>query len=292
MKNVIPIAGLGSKSGLIINDDCLGVMREMDSEFVDLVVTSPPYDKMRGYHGLASDFEAISIELARILKTGGVIVWVVGDQTKNVCESLTSFRQAIFFVEQAGLNLYDTMIFKKIQVLPLSHRRYEQEFEYMFVFSKGRPKTFNPLKVPCVNPGQKKTTAYKAASLDDKGSKVYGKAGKTFYNGLDKMRGNVWEYPVGYVNSSPDDIAFKHPAIFPENLVADHVLTWSNEGDTVFDPFLGSGTVLKVALLLDRIAIGVEISKEYCEVARSRCEAHQNLFGGVKANENLELFNP
>jgi len=258
----------------LFNDDCLKIMREMGGDCIDLVLTSPPYDNLRNYNGFAWNFEEIAIELSRILKPGGVIVWVVGDQTKNGCESLTSFKQAIFFVERAGLNLYDTMIYQR-HGLPLSHRRYEQDFEYMFIFSKGIPKTFNPLKDPCRYSEITKSIGHGSASVGEKNSKNGGKQHKSFAIKENKIRGNVWTYPVGWMQSSCDDIAFQHPAIFPEKLAADHILSWSNEGDTVLDPFAGSGTTLKVAELLKRQTIGIEISREYCDIIQRRLNTEQ-----------------
>jgi len=263
----------------LIHGDCLEVMRSMSDEFIDLVVTSPPYDQLRKYNGFKWDFEAIALELARILKIGGVIVWVVGDQTRHGCESLTSFKQAIFFVEQAKLRLHDTMIYQR-HGLPLSHPRYEQEFEYMFVFSKCKPKTFNPIRIPCAYSGSTKMIGHGSASTTEKSGKLGGKNHKAWEIHDERIKGNVWHYGVGWAQSSKDKIAFQHPAIFPEKLAADHILSWSNEGDTVLDPFAGSGTTLKMALQLGRQAIGIEISEEYCEIARQRIEA------AMKVEEN------
>jgi site-specific DNA-methyltransferase (adenine-specific) len=260
----------------LLQGDCVSVMKIFEDELIDLVVTSPPYDNLREYQGFSFDFESTALELARVLKPGGVIVWVVSDQTKNGCESLSSFKQAIFFVEKAGLNLYDTMIWQK-QPLPLTHRRYEQHFEYMFIFSKGIPKTFNPIMDDSIFAGQIRPLANKSASLNDRNSKVYGKEGKINITKATKMRGNIWNYPVGWMQSSKDEIAFQHPAIFPEQLSADHIKSWSNEGDLVLDPFCGSGTTLKSAMQLNRNAIGIEISPEYCDIARQRIEQSQDL---------------
>jgi site-specific DNA-methyltransferase (adenine-specific) len=263
----------------VIHGDCVSVLKTFESDKIDLVVTSPPYDNLREYQGFSFDFESTALELARVLKPGGVIVWVVSDQTKNGCESLSSFKQAIFFVEKAGLNLYDTMIWQK-QPLPLTHRRYEQHFEYMFIFSKDIPKTFHPIMDDSIFTGQIRPLANKSASLNDRNSKVYGKEGKINITKATKMRGNIWNYPVGWMQSSKDEIAFQHPAIFPEQLAADHLLSWSNEGDLVLDPFCGSGTTLKVAMQLNRNAIGIEISQEYCQIIKQRIEQSQDLLTG------------
>ena len=134
--------------------NCLETMNRMSEDFVDLTVTSPPYGELRTYNGYSFDFEQIAKELYRVTKKGGVVVWVIGDQTKNGSESGTSFRQALFFKE-CGFNLHDTMIYQKQNYVPLTHNRYEQSFEFMFVFSKGKPKTFNPIRIPCKGAGKK-----------------------------------------------------------------------------------------------------------------------------------------
>lgn len=253
----------------VIHGECSEIMQYMPSESVDLTVTSPPYDDLRDYNGYSFPFEDIAKELYRITKEGGVVVWVVADQTKNFCESLTSFKQAIFFVEECGFNLLDTMIYKKIGSPPPypNMRRYGNIFEYMFVFSKGKPKTFNPIK--------------------DRRNKIYGKINKgntvRQKDGTTKKvrdyvpqkygsRFNVWEYHVGKNKDTKDEIAMIHPARFPEDLAKDHILTWSNEGDIVFDPMCGSGTTLKQAYLNNRYFIGIDISYEYVELSRKRIE--------------------
>jgi DNA modification methylase len=130
----------------IICGDCLEVMKKIPDGSVDLVLTSPPYDNLRTYNGYNFDFEGIAKELHRVTKDGGVIVWVVGDATIKGSETGTSFKQALYFKE-IGFNLHDTMIYHKNNYPPLTHNRYEQCFEYMFVFSKRYLKSFNPIMV-------------------------------------------------------------------------------------------------------------------------------------------------
>ena len=245
----------------IYNMDCLEGMRVLDDNFIDLTVTSPPYDNLRKYNGYSWDFESIAKELYRVTKQGGVVVWVVGDATINGSETLTSFKQVLFFKE-IGFNVHDTMIYLK-KTPPLTHRRYEQEFEYMFVLSKGKPKTFNPILIP-------------KKYMDIREYKTVGRNKNNEYNiGFSsqketKIKGNVWEYGVGWRKSTKDKIAFKHPAIFPEQLAKDHILSWSNEGDVVMDIFMGSGTTAKMCKLTNRNYIGFEISEEYCQIAEER----------------------
>lgn len=244
--------------------DCCQLMKDFDSACIDLTVTSPPYEALRDYNGFTFDLKRLIVHLYRCTKIGGVIVWVVGDQTVNGSESGESFRQALSFMEY-GFKLNDTMIYQKEHPKPeITGYRYQTAFEYMFVFSKGTPKTFNPLKVPCKNAGQSYTSSTK--TLKD-GSKI---GYNSPYIRQDKVKNNVWSYPVGYMQSSKDAIAFQHPAIFPEQLAEDHILSWSDSGDLVFDPFMGSGTVAKMALKNGRHYLGCEISSEYLAIANQR----------------------
>ena len=199
---------------------------------VDLTVTSPPYDDLRDYEkSLVWNFDVfkkVAQRLYNITKEGGVVVWVVGDKTIKGSESGTSFKQALYFKE-IGFNLHDTMIYQSDKP-PLSHNRYEQKFEYMFVFSKGKPKTFNPIMEECKYAGSSK----KARTFRQNGNELEethnkGKVKK------EKIKGNVWIYSTGYNKSSKDKIAFKHPAVFPEKLAEDHIKSWSNEGELVMD---------------------------------------------------------
>ena len=247
----------------LFNEDALETMARMQNDSVDLVVTSPPYDGMRLYNGYSFDFENIAKELFRVLKLGGVIVWIVGDETVNGSESGTSFKQALYF-KGIGFNLYDTMIYSKKNYIPLTHKRYEQQFEYMFVFSKGKPKTFNPLMKDNKQVGQIKGGNFRQYK-DVKGSRH-----KDIGVKKESIKPNIWVYNVGMANSTKDKIAFEHPAIFPEQLANDHIISWSNEGDLVYDPFAGSGTTGKMAILNNRKCVMSEISKEYCDIINRR----------------------
>jgi len=264
----------------LICGDCLEVLKGFDKEIIDLVVTSPPYDNLRKYKGYSFDFERIAFELGRVLKPGGVIVWVVNDQTLNGSESLTSFKQAIFFVEHVGLNLHDTMIWHK-QPQPMNHRRYEQHFEYMFVLSKGKPKTFNGIQEPSTYAGTVKRftrhldCANESTSKTKKAIEFFNKKCKAMIVNNLKLKGNIWYIPVGGSHTTKDRLAFQHPAIFPEKLAHDHIISWSNEGDIILDPFMGSGTTGIAAKNLGREFIGIEISPEYFEIAKQRIEKAQ-----------------
>jgi site-specific DNA-methyltransferase (adenine-specific) len=242
-------------------DNCV-LIKDLPDNCIDLTVTSPPYDNLREYNGYSFDFETLVKELYRVTKQGGVVVWIVSDATVNGSETGTSFRQALFFKE-VGFNLHDTMIWAKDTMTFPDNTRYGNAFEYMFVFSKGSPKTFNPIR-----------------DKENKwsGTKIHGTSrgvdGKTFRKSNDGKtsvaemgaRLNVWQQTG--VRSSNE--RFGHPAPFPERLVKDHIISWSNEGDVVFDPFMGSGTTALCARLLGRKYIGFEISQEYVDMANTR----------------------
>ena len=243
------------------NEDCLDTMARMPDNFIDLTVTSPPYDNLRTYNGYSFDFEAVAKELYRVTKHGGVVVWVVGDATIKGSETGTSFRQALFFKE-CGFNLHDTMIYQKANPMPLPSNRYNPSFEYMFVLSKRKPTTTNLLVEPCVSYGKKNKLAHR------KGSNGVLENGTGFNKDIHshKVRQNVWCILKDYVD------VVDHPAKFPEALANDHILSWSNENDIVYDPFMGSGTTAKMAILNKRNWIGSEISEEYCQIIERRID--------------------
>lgn len=248
----------------IYNESNLDTMARMPDNCIDLTVTSPPYDNLRDYKGYSFEFEEVAKELCRITKPGGVVVWVVGDATKDGSESGTSFRQALYFM-QLEFNLHDTMIYAKNNYVPLTHNRYEQQFEYMFVFSKGKPKVFNPLKERSTYAGTKNKPKYQHGTDGVRRDANTPKPISDF-----KIKPNIWFYDTGNYKGTLDEIAFDHPATFPEDLSRDHIMTWSNEGDLVYEPFGGSGTTAKMAYLLNRRCIMSEISKEYCELSVKR----------------------
>lgn len=258
------------KLNYIYNENCLDTMAKMPDGFVDLTVTSPPYDNLRDYKGYSFDFESIAKELFRITAVGGVVVWVVGDQTVEGSETGTSFRQALY-LKEVGFRLHDTMIYDKGKVVFPDANRYHNCWEYMFVFSKERPKTTNLI----ADRKNKHLTERKQSSFRQKDGTIKQKEVKpTPEIGI---RYNIWQYPNGFMQSSADKIAFEHPAIFPEKLAHDHIVSWSKEGDIVYDPFMGSGTTAKMAKLLKRNYIGSEISKEYCDIAQARLDATTQL---------------
>lgn len=249
----------------IYNESNLDTMARMLDNCIDLTITSPPYDDLRNYKGFSFPFEDVAKELLRITKPGGVLVWVVGDSTKNGSESLTSFKQALFF-NSIGFNVHDTMIYQKLSGLPLNHNRYEQDYEFMFVLSKGKPKTFNPIKVKTIT-NEKRDSFF--GTHDEKNNKRRSGAKRTDTK-PEKIKGNIWGYRTGLYHSTYDAIAFKHPAVFPEQLATDHIQSWSNEGDVIYEPFGGSGTVAKMCYLLNRKCIVSEITKDYCELSVQR----------------------
>ena len=259
----------------IYNENCLATMQKLPTNFIDLTVTSPPYDDLRTYNsrirGVKSQFngytfplEEIAKELFRVTDEGGVLVWIVGDATIEGNETGTSFRQVLFFKE-CGFNLFDTMIYlKPPRGACGNNNTYWQSFEYMFILSKGYPKTIALIK----------DRENKEARNGDNGTKRlqngellqlkrggYGEFGR---------RTNVWEYNIGKGHSASDEFAHEHPAIFPEKLAKDHIISWSNIGDLIYDPMMGSGTVAKMCVLTDRNYLGSEINKNYCKIASKR----------------------
>ena len=267
----------------IYKENCLDTMKRMDDNFIDLTVTSPPYDNLRNYKGYTFDFENIAKELYRVTNKGGVVVWIVNDATINGSETGTSFKQALYFKE-IGFNLHDTMIYYRVSPYP-SNNRYNQVFEYMFVLSKAKPNTFNPVKQ------YKSQNSFKGVSLSishrqKEGSvkKICNQEYQRFTLSQSKLlkdSENIWYVPSGYMLSTTDKIAFEHPAVFPEKLASDHIISWSNEKDIVYDPFMGSGTTAKMAILNNRQYIGSEISKEYCNIIYKR-------LNGVLSQPKLE----
>lgn len=236
-------------------------LRELPDKCVDLTVTSPPYDQLRTYKGFSWDFDALVAELYRVTKEGGVIVWIVNDATVKGSETGSSFRQALAFKDM-GFNLHDTMIWKKTGTAFPSSVRYYSNFEYMFVFSKGKPKTINLIADRINKHAGGRVTATERrvdGSIRESQGKKIGRKIKRI-----GVRYNVWEISQAMGNPS------KHPAVFPERLVTDHIISWSNPGDLVLDPFMGSGTTAVAAIKTRRMYIGFECSAEYCEIAEKR----------------------
>jgi len=251
--------------GKIYHENCIATMDKMPDEYVDMTITSPPYDDLRSYNGYEFPIDEIAESLFRKTKDGGVVIWVVGDKTVNGSETLTSFRHALIF-KDAGFNVHDTMLYVKNNPIPSDcGKRYRQCFEYMFCFSKGQPKTFNPITAPTKSAG----TKIKAFRITERGrgnvpDEDIGREIKS-----ERKISNIFTYNVG-TSSSRDRIAFEHPAIFPEQLVEDQIRTWTNEGDLVYDCFMGSGTTGKIAEMLDRRWLGSEISADYVRLAERR----------------------
>ena len=249
----------------IHNESCLDTMAKMPDDFIDLTITSPPYDNLRTYNESLDwgehIWKPVIQDLFRVTKQGGVVVWIVGDATIKGDETGTSFKQALYF-KDIGFNLHDTMIWHKTAIFPhhLNAQRYKPQFDYMFVFTKGIIQTYNPIHdIPNESAG-KTLNIRKKIKTSDNGR--YNGRTKTLQISDFRMRDNVWrEGRAGYKG---------HPAPMPEKLANDHIVSWSNEGDLVYDPFMGSGTTAKMAILNKRNFIGSEISKDYCDIAEKR----------------------
>lgn len=250
----------------LYNADCLEIMPTIPDNSIDLTVTSPPYDNLRTYNNSLEwgehIWKPIIQELYRITKSGGVVVWVVGDATIKGSETGTSFKQALYFKE-VGFNLHDTMIYLK-SMPPLTHNRYEPNFEYMFIFCKFKINTFNGIVEEKKYLDKRENRNFRRESNGEY-DKGFSKKETT-----KKLKTNVWKIFAG--GGANDKYASEHPAVFPEQLANDHIISWSNENDIVFDPFLGSGTTGKMAILNNRNFIGIEKDKTYFEIARKRID--------------------
>jgi len=255
--------------GKIYHENCIETLGRMPNDLIDMTITSPPYDDLRDYNGYHFPVEGIAASLYHKTKPGGVVIWVVGDRTLNGDETLTSFRHAITF-QEAGFKVHDTMIYAKNNPIPSDcGKRYRQCFEYMFCFSKGQPAKFNPITQEI-----RQEKAFKSFRITKVGRNDLAhdhiapkvrKVDNIFYYGDSE----IFYYNVG-TSSSKDKIAFEHPAIFPEQLALDQISTWTNEGDIVYDCFMGSGTTAKAAQLLGRQWIGSEVSEDYVRLAETR----------------------
>lgn len=244
-------------SNLVLGD-CVKIMQYMDDDSVDLTVTSPPYDDLRGYNSTI-DFNEVAKQLYRVTKPGGVVVWNVNDKIENGSKSLTSFKQCILF-NDIGFNVNDVMIWEKSNPMPqVKQPRYNQVFEYMFIFSKGKPKTFNPILVECKSKGKEYKSTVKLITNDKE--RTYKELTINNY----KVDNNIWKMGVAQNKTN-------HPAVFPLELPVRHIRTWTNEGDTVLDPFMGSGTTGIACKELKRNFIGIELDTEYYKLAKGRIE--------------------
>ena len=243
--------------------DCRDILPTLGK--VDAVVTSPPYDDLRTYGDAFNGVDCLQVIslLAPQIAEGGVIMWNVADATKNGSETGTSFRQALHAM-QCGLNLHDTMIYIKENVNFPESVRYFSGFEYMFMFSNGRPKTFNPIKD---RRNKWAGTAMHGTDRQPDGSlkQISGKGKIVEAQG---MRFNYWLM----TNNAPDT---GHPAPMPYQMAHGHIASWTNCGDIVLDPFLGSGTTGVAAVQMGRKFIGIEREPKYFDIAVRRIENAQ-----------------
>jgi len=252
----------------IIQGNHLDVLKRYPDDTFDMSITSPPYDKLRTYEGYDFKFEPLAHELYRTLKPGGVLVWVVNDSTVNGSETLTSAKQKIFFREECGFNIHDTMFYEKNGAAFPEQKRYYQVIEYMVILSKGKPLTLHLLK-DRKNRWEKGKWSQKASKREKDGTLTFRTVPITPKFGI---RFNLWRYSTGAGYHDTDGLSSQHPATFPEKLAEDHILSWSNPGDVILDPMCGSGTTCKMAAKHQRQYIGIDISEKYCELARERLD--------------------
>ena len=247
----------------IYNENCLDYLQRQPNDSIKFTLTSPPYDNIRDYQGYSFPFEEIAQELWRTTRPGGVIAWNVADATVKGSETGTSMRQALYFMS-LGFRLHDTMIYAKKNPMPagVSSKRYHQSWEYIFILSKDTPETFNPIMV-------KAKFGHLEANMKHRGTDGELKYTKTKRNEFTKVR-NIFEYSIGGGHSTKDKVAFGHPALMPEQLAADMITTWTDPGDTVFDPFTGAGTTAKMCMLSGRKFHGTELGADYCKIIQER----------------------
>lgn len=267
-------AGIADIERQIHVADCVEFMaHKMRPGTVSLTVTSPPYDNLRDYRGYQFPFDDIAKQLFRVTKKGGVVVWVVGDKVVKGDRTMTSFRQALRF-QGVGFQVHDVMIYQKKNTPFMRSNAYTNCYEFMFVLSKGAPATFNPLKADTVRNGFEMLVHNKGA--DGVNKKTLGELKK------EKTRTNIWRYAVGLGGTTSDKIAFQHPAVFPEQLAEDHILSWTNPNELVFDPMCGSGTTCKMAMLAGRNWVGVDIAESYVKIARQRIQQAKRANVGIR----------
>ena len=267
----------------IYNCNCIDGLKLLDDNSVDLTVCSPPYDNLREYHGVINEdtwnfdvFKPIAKELYRVTRKGGVVVWVVGDAVVDGGETGSSFRQALYF-QECGFKLHDTMIYEKnSSTFPAraDSKRYSQIFEYMFVFVKGKIRSDIKLIADKKNKWFGWTNWGQHSQYDTEGNLVKAKNIRPIPEF--SLRTNIWKYSVSFNDKTG------HPAVFPEKLAEDNILSWSCEGDLVLDPFMGSGTTAKMAILNNRNYIGFELNKDYYEKSLERVAKYEG-----KVNDRL-----
>lgn len=262
-----PVIGISDLLDRVFCGDSQIILFDFPDACIDLVVTSPPYDKLREYGGDYWNFEAIADQLERVLKPGGVLVWVVADQTIDGSETASSLRQALYLKDECGLNLHDTMIYRR-ETIPMSSNRYQPEWEYMFVMSKGAPKSVNLLREPSRlhlwgRPELGRSKSQRGQDGEHKQRSHRKRTAET------KVRGNVWQYNPR-PNPAQDPAKWGHPATFPDTLASDHIQSWTNQGDIVLDPFAGIGTTLQAAKLLNRRYVGIEVNPDYIKIINAR----------------------
>ncbi len=251
--------------------DAVAGMRELTHDFIPLTVTSPPYDDLRGYGGHRFDqraFEAVADELWRVTMPGGVVVWVVADQIDGGYSG-TSFRQALHF-QEAGFRIHDILIMARSGGRWCGGNRYGI-VEFAFVFSKGRPRSVHLIR-DRDNKHAGLLRRFKARMLD--GRLRYAPRAKPV--AVKGVRGPVWECHAGFQKTTRDRYAYVHPALMPEDMARDLIVSWSRPGDLVFDPMAGAATTCKMALLNHRHYLGFEVHEPYYRLAVRRMQDAQH----------------
>ena len=251
----------------IICGDSAEVLKNFPDNSIDMVVTSPPYDGLRDYNGFSLDLHKIGKEIYRVLKDGGIAVMVIQDATKDFAKSLTSFRTIVDWCDNVGFRLFETVIYHKNGTEGAWWKqRFRVDHEYMPIFMKGKkPQYFNkePLKIPSKHGGK---------VMSGSGNRrTDGTLSETVRRPINTMkcRGTVWDYLMA---GDKNPLKRKHPAVFPDKIPYDCIQCFCPEGGLVLDPFIGCGSTAVMAKVLGRNYIGIDISREYCDLAEERIE--------------------
>lgn len=259
----------GDSRGRVVQGDCLSVLPEVLASSVALTVFSPPYDAIRDYNkDWQLDYHRLGIELLRVTEVGGVAAVVIGDGTRNFAKSLTTFRWAVDWVDRVGWKLFECCIYSR-HGNPGAwwSQRFRVDHEYILIFFKGdRPRCFNkePLMVPSKHAGKVFSGTDRLTNGGFK--KITPKAVNE-----KKCRGTVWNYSTS--NSEGNRLKLEHPATFPDQLADDLIACFSQRGDLVLDPMVGSGTTVVSAAKQGRRFLGIDINEEYVGIASQRLQA-------------------
>lgn len=281
----------GKISTNIILGDCKEKLKELESNSVDLIITSPPYADQRSstYGGIKPDkyvqwFLPISEELLRVLKPTGTFILNIKERVVNG-ERHTYVLELILEMRRQGWLWTEEFMWHKKNSYPGKWpNRFRDSWERLLQFNK--TKKFNMHQEAVMVPtGDWAKGRLKNLSAIDKTrdeSKVGSGFGKRIANWLNRGKA----YPTNVLHMATECGNKNHSATFPEALPKWFIKLFTKEGDYVLDPFLGSGTTCIVAQRMYRNSIGIEILKEYYEISKSRINT-PNLFYSLKEENDF-----